>query len=78
MRETEQRLRETTEQRLSETEQRLSENDQRLKELESRIPVEGTNQTILVNKPYYIKTLFDGTRYLDTDRIGGLTIGSHV
>ena len=64
MRELEERLRETTE--------------QRLRELDPRFQVEGTSPPIFVNKPYYIQTLYDGTFYLDTDRIGGLTIGSHV
>ncbi len=40
--------------------------------------MEGTSPPIFANKPYFIKTLWDGPRYLDTDRIGGLTIGSHV
>ena len=76
--ETEQRLTET-EQRLREkTEQQLIETEQILKELESRTPVEGILSQIFTNKPYFIKNLYAGTLYLDTDRIGGLTIGSHV
>ena len=40
--------------------------------------MEGTPTPIFVNKPYFIQTFYDGSRYLDTDRIGGLTIGSHL
>jgi hypothetical protein len=66
------------EQILKESEQRLKETEQRSKELESRKPVDGISILIFTNTPYFIQNLNNGTWYLDTDRIGGLTFGSHV